>query len=60
MNELRIKKHCYQKKITENESPIKIVNIVEKMLEFYKTQQGKGHKHLTAKQMLQRLAIALA
>ena len=44
MNELRIKKHCYQKKITENESPSKIINIVEKMLQFYKIQQGKGHK----------------
>ena len=38
MNELRIKKHCYQKKITENESPSKIINIVEKMLQFYKIQ----------------------
>ena len=30
------------------------------MLQFYKIQQGKGHKQLTAKQILQRLAIAFA
>ena len=30
------------------------------MLESYKIQQGKGLKQLTAKQMHQRLAIALA
>ena len=37
----------------------KIINIVEKTLDFNK-QQGKGLKILTPKQMLQRLPIALA
>ena len=38
----------------------KIINIVEKTLDFNKQQKGKGLKILTLKQMLQRLPIALA
>ena len=38
----------------------KIINIVEKTLDFNKQQKGKGLKILTPKQMLQRLPIALA
>ena len=38
----------------------KIINIVEKTLDFNKQQKGKGLKILTPKQMLQRLSIALA
>ena len=46
--------------IPENESRNKIVDIVEKILEFNKQQKGKGLKILTPKQMLQRLLIFLA
>ena len=38
----------------------KIINIVEKTLDFNKQQKGIGLKILTPKQMLQRLPIALA
>ena len=45
----------------ENEKPDKIVNIVEKILEFNEqNQQGQGIKILTPNQMLNRLPIALA
>ena len=46
--------------ITENENPEKVVNIVEKILDFNKQQKGKGIKILTPKQLLQRVPIALA
>ena len=46
--------------ISENENPKKVVNIVEKILNFNEQQKGKGIKILTPKQMLQRLPIALA
>ena len=48
------------KDISENENPKKVVNIVEKILEFNKPQKGKGIKILTPKQMLPRLPIGLA
>ena len=55
------------KEIPKDENPKKIVNIVEKMINFNKLQKIKGHnsdiakriKILTSKQMLQRLSIAL-
>ena len=43
------------KEIPENENPKKIVNIVEKILDFNKQQKDKGIKILTPKKMLQRL-----
>ena len=46
--------------ISENENPKKVVNIVEKILNFNEQQKGKEIKILTPKQMLQRLPIALA
>ena len=54
--------------IPENENPNKIVNIVEKILDFNKEQKGKGLSldfyqsqfKLNPKQMLQRLPVALA
>ena len=46
--------------ITENENPEKVVNIVEKILDFNKQQKGKGIKILTPKQLLQRVPIAIA
>ena len=46
--------------ITENENPEKVVNIVEKILDFNKQQKGKGIKILTPKKLLQRVPIALA
>ena len=48
------------KEIPENENRNKIVDIVEKTLDFNKQQKGKGIKTLTPKQMFQRLPIALA
>ena len=47
-------------KIPKNGNPKKIVNIVEKILDFNKQQKGKGIKILTSKQMFQRLPIAFA
>ena len=45
----------------EIEKPYKIVNIVEKILEYNKEkQEGKGLKILTRNQMLSRLPISLA
>ena len=38
--------------ITENENPEKLVNIVEKILDFNKQKKGKGIKILTPKQLL--------
>ena len=37
----------------------KVIDILEKILEFNKQQKGKGLKILTPKQILQRLPIAL-
>ena len=48
-----------RKEITKNENPKKVVNIVEKIINFNKNQKDKGLKILTSKQMLQRLPIAL-
>ena len=57
-----------RKEITENENLKKVVNIVEKILNFNEKRKGKRHpsdlgnciKMLTPKQMPQRLTIALA
>ena len=47
-----------QEKEIENQN--EIVDIVEKILEFNKQQQGQGPKILTPSQMLSRLPICLA
>ena len=44
----------------EIEKPDKIVEIVEKILEFNKQQQGTGLKILTPNQVLSRLPVSLA
>ena len=44
----------------ETENPNEIVDIVEKILEFDKQQQGQGPKILAPSQMLSRLPISLA
>ena len=44
----------------ETKNPNKIVDIVEKILDFNRQQQGQGLKMLTPNQMLSRLAISLA
>ena len=47
----------------KNEKPYKIVNIVEKIIEFNEqrgNQEGQGVKILTPEQMLSRLPISLA
>ena len=49
-----------RKEITENNNPNKIVDIVEKVLNFIKQQKSKGFKILTPKKILQRLPIPLA
>ena len=48
------------KELPENKNHKKVVNIVEKKLNFNEQQKGRGLKILTHKQMLQRLPIALA
>ena len=72
---IELEKDMNSKRIPENVNPNKIVNIVEKVVDFNKQQKGKGlarmlasrpsdlAKHikiLIPKQMLQRLAIVLA
>ena len=47
-------------KENEIENPNEIVDIVEKILEFNRQQQGQGLKILTPNQMLSRLPISLA
>ena len=49
-----------RKNIPEDENPNKIVNIVDKIMEFNKQQEGKELKTLTSKRMLRRLSIALS
>ena len=56
------------KEIIENENPIKVINIVEKLLDLNKEENGRGRpselatrlKILTPEQTLERLPIALA
>ena len=47
-----IRNAIIKKEISEGENPNKIVDIVEKILDFNKQQKGKGIKILTAKQKL--------
>ena len=58
INELR--NSILKKEIPKNENPNKMMNIVEKILEFINQQKGTRLKILTPKQILQRLPIALA
>ena len=46
--------------IPEIENPDKVFNIVEKIIDFNKQQNGKRLKILTHEQILQRLLIVLA
>ena len=55
-----LRNYINRKKIPENEIPKKVLEIVEKILDFNKQQKDKEIKILTPKQMLQRLPIALA
>ena len=57
---IELRNFINSKEFLENENPKKVVNIVEKIINFNKKQKGKGLKILTRKQMLQRLLIALA
>ena len=57
---IELRNFINSKEFLENENPKKVVNIVEKIIDFNKKQKGKGLKILTPKQMLQRLLIALA
>ena len=56
---IELRNSINSKEVPENENPKKVFNIVEKIIDFNKTQKGKGLKILTTKQMLQRLPIAL-
>ena len=47
-------------KNTKNKNSKKVVNIVEKILDFNKKRKGKEIKRLTSKKMLPKLPIALA
>ena len=57
---INLRNSINSKEIPENENSKKIVNIIEKIVDFNKQQKGDGIKILTPKQMLQRLPIALA
>ena len=65
---IKFRNAIIRKEISENKNPNKLVNIVEKILNFHKKQKSKELpsdlatqlKILTPKQMLQRLPIALA
>ena len=58
---IELRNSINSKEIPENENPKKVVNIVEKIIDFSKKQkEGKGIKMLTCKQILQILPIALA
>ena len=58
INEL--KNPIIKREIPKNENLNKIIDIVEKILEFNNQQNGTGFKILSPKQMLQMLPIALA
>ena len=57
---IELRNFINSKEFLENENQKKVVNIVEKIIDFNKKQKGKGLKILTRKQMLQRSLIALA
>ena len=44
-----------EKKIPEKENPNKIIDIVEKILNFNEQEKGRGFKLFTSKQMFQIL-----
>ena len=64
---LNLRNAIDKNEILENENPKKVINIVEKILDFHKQRKGKGRpsdlanhiKILTPKRMLRRLPIAL-
>ena len=55
-----IRNAIIRKDIPENENSNKIIDVVEKILDFNKQEKGKGVKILTSKQIFQRLPITLA
>ena len=55
-----LRKSLKSKKVTRDENPEKVDDIVKKILDFSKHHKGKETKKLNSKQMLQRLAIAFA
>ena len=56
---IHLRNSINSKNIPENENLKKIVEVVEKILEFNKHQKGKGIKIISSKQMLQRLPMRL-
>ena len=57
---IELRNSINSKEMPENENPKKVVNIVEKIINFNEKQKGKGLKILTPKKMFQRLPITLA
>ena len=55
-----LRNNINRKEILKMKIQKKLVDIVEKILDFNKQQKGKEIKILTLKQMLQRLPMALA
>ena len=56
---IHLRNSINSKNIPENENLKKIVEVVEKILDFNKHQKGKGIKIISSKQMLQRLPMRL-
>ena len=56
---IHLRNSVNSKNIPESENPKKIVEVVEKILDFNKQQKGKGIKIISSKQMLQRLPMRL-
>ena len=54
-----LKNAINKKEIPDHENPNKMVDIVEKVLDFKKQKKGKGLKILISKRLLQRLLIPL-
>ena len=57
---IHLRNAIIRKEIPEMENPNKIVDFVEKLIDFNKQRKVKGIKILTPEQMLQRLPIALS
>ena len=55
-----LRKDIIRKAIPKNESPDKVINIIEKILDFDKQKKGNRLKILTHNQMFQRFPIAVA
>ena len=55
-----LRNYVIKKAIPENENPDKVINVIEKILDFDKQEKGKRLKILTHNQMFQRFPIPVA